>query len=446
MIARRLRLNTPSKSNICRLLAYLTETQDNEHRVQDINIVGCVSDTAEWAAFEMTAVQNMNQRAQGDKTYHMILSFREDEKLKPETLRDLEGRVCQVLGFEEHQRVSVLHGDTDNLHLHICINKIHPERLTMHEPYYDHRTLAKFCENMEREYRLERDNHQVKATAKTTAAKSMEIAGDLESLIGFVQRNCLEQLKKAQNWPEMHQTLATHGLELQPKANGFVIKSGELHIKASSVDRSLSRKHLETRLGMFQPAKPPGQTQQTYVKKPMQHGVETGKLWQEFLKWREEQDKKRKQQARHNTQAMAEELSQAQHDFDLQNAMIKYMVQGVAMKRLLYSMNSRKLNQEVKDIKAKHQLDPPKRLTWSAFLQEQAKAGDAQALQTMRARADRQKRLLPDKTLQPQKVTRKGSLLYSDSRRDNGFGLKESKVFHEPIQVQTTTNQIYTGR
>jgi hypothetical protein len=47
-----------------------------------------------------------------------------------------------------------VHHDTDNLHIHIAINKIHLSRYTIHDPYNDHKTLGQVCDPLEREYGL----------------------------------------------------------------------------------------------------------------------------------------------------------------------------------------------------------------------------------------------------------------------------------------------------
>ena len=189
MIARRLRLNDPSKSSMLRLVSYLTNPQGVDARVGEVRITNCDSETPQWAALEMLAVQKQNTRAQGDKTYHLVLSFKEHPDSA--TLKKIEDYVCKELGFKEHQRVSVMHYDTDNPHLHIAINKIHPRKLTMHEPYYDERKLAKACKFLERVYGLQPDNHEPNAQAVETGATNMERAGDLESLTGWIRRNCL---------------------------------------------------------------------------------------------------------------------------------------------------------------------------------------------------------------------------------------------------------------
>ena len=80
-------------------------------------------------------------RCETDKTYHLILSFRAGEEPDAKVLERVEQRICEGLGYAEHQRISAVHHDTDNIHVHLAINKIHPSRLTLHSPFRDYKTL-----------------------------------------------------------------------------------------------------------------------------------------------------------------------------------------------------------------------------------------------------------------------------------------------------------------
>ncbi len=46
-----------------------------------------------------------------------------------------------VLGFSEHQYVAARHNDKDHEHIHVAINKIHPESFRIHSPAWDHQKL-----------------------------------------------------------------------------------------------------------------------------------------------------------------------------------------------------------------------------------------------------------------------------------------------------------------
>src|SRR5690606_36878457 len=213
----------------------------------------CASDRVRDAITEVLATQQANTRAKGDKTYHLLVSFRAGEQPSAETLRAIEERICAGLGFGEHQRVSAVHHDTDNLHIHIAINKIHPVRGTMHEPYYSHRALADLCEVLERDYSLVRDNHQPLQRGAAARAGDLERHAGVECLVGWIKRECLDEIKAAQSWQELHQILSDNGLELRTRANGFVFEAGDrTMVKASTVARDLSKPALEKRLGAFE--------------------------------------------------------------------------------------------------------------------------------------------------------------------------------------------------
>jgi hypothetical protein len=91
----------------------------------------------------------MNVTAKSDKTYHFIISLQAGEKVSAETLHQIEDRFCAGLGFADYQRVSVIHRDTDHLHIHVAVTKIHPERHTLYAPYGTNKTRSRLSETLE---------------------------------------------------------------------------------------------------------------------------------------------------------------------------------------------------------------------------------------------------------------------------------------------------------
>lgn len=150
MIPKHIKMKDIGKSSIVRLVNYVTSDQNKAHRVSEIFITNCQHNDPDLAAREMVLTQLKNRRAKSDKTYHLMLSFRPGEDPAPETIRRVEAELCKRLGFAEHQRIAVVHRDTDSVHLHVAINKIHPTRFRIHDPYMDHFTLGKECEKLEK--------------------------------------------------------------------------------------------------------------------------------------------------------------------------------------------------------------------------------------------------------------------------------------------------------
>jgi hypothetical protein len=261
------------KSDFAGLAEYITDAQSKTERLGLVTVTNCQAGTVQAATDEVLATQHMNTRATGDKTFHLLVSFRAGEKPDADTLKAIEERICAGLGYGEHQRISAVHHDTDNLHIHIAINKIHPTRNTMHEPFQSYRTLGELCEVLERDYGLEKDNHTPARSIAEGRAADMERHAGVESLVGWIKRECLEEIKAAQSWTELHQALQANGLELRAKGNGFVIEAGDgTQVKASTVARELSKPKLEARFGPFE-ASPERQAEtkakRQYQKKPV---------------------------------------------------------------------------------------------------------------------------------------------------------------------------------
>jgi hypothetical protein len=174
VIAKQVPMRSVGKSDFNGLVKYLTHEQQKRERVGDIRVTNCHTDNHEYAITEVLNTQAQNKRALSDKTYHLLVSFRAGEQVDDATLKIIEARICEGLGFGVHQRVSAVHHDTDNLHIHIAINKIHPTRYTIHDPFNDYKTLGQLCEKLEREFGLEVDNHQAHKSGAENRAGDME--------------------------------------------------------------------------------------------------------------------------------------------------------------------------------------------------------------------------------------------------------------------------------
>nr|WP_305891216.1 TraI/MobA(P) family conjugative relaxase [Pseudomonas sp. R9.37] len=240
-------------SSFAGLAKYITSSQEKQERVGEVRLTNFQSESLDWAVTEALHVQQRNQRAEGDKTYHLLISFAPGEQPSAEVLRDVENRICAAIGFGEHQRISAVHHDTDNLHIHIAINKIHPEHHTIHEPYRAYKTMGDMASVLEREHGLQITNHTSKKRGSENRADDMEQHAGIESMLGWIKRECVDQLTKAQSWGDLHEVLRKNGLELKERGNGLVITDGRgVGVKASSVSRNLSKPSLEKRLGAFE--------------------------------------------------------------------------------------------------------------------------------------------------------------------------------------------------
>ena len=92
------------------------------------------------ASLEMNAVAQKNTRCP-DPVFHIILSWPEHEKPAPELIFDAAEHALLTLGLGEHQYVLAVHGNTDNMHCHISVNRIHPRIFKSHNIAWSHKGL-----------------------------------------------------------------------------------------------------------------------------------------------------------------------------------------------------------------------------------------------------------------------------------------------------------------
>lgn len=224
---------------------------------------GCLAEDYLTGLIEVEVTQEMNTRTKMAKTYHLMISFRpEDEnKLSPKIFREIEKELAKTLGFSEHQRHCGVHKNTDNMHMHIAYNMIHPEKFTRHAPYFDFPKLHKSCRILEQKYGLAvdlgMDENTPKKESKTNVkAQAIEAHTGQESFNSYAigrKEKIISALKTAKNWNEFHEHVLKMGMEIKPKNNGlaFFDRFGKHSVKASDIDRSLSKKYLEEKLGSF---------------------------------------------------------------------------------------------------------------------------------------------------------------------------------------------------
>ena len=89
----------------------------------------------------------------------------EGERPTREQMEDIEDRLCEAIGLAEHQRVSAVHQNTDNWHLHIALSSVHPTTFRNVAPFQDHFRLQEACAELELRHGLAVDNHTTKRDA-----------------------------------------------------------------------------------------------------------------------------------------------------------------------------------------------------------------------------------------------------------------------------------------
>jgi len=136
-----------------------SDTNEFGEKVGGVRVSNCGTDDPAAATLLIEMTQKFNTRSKAEKTYHLVFSFPSGEQPPLEVLHAIEDELCASIGYADHQRISAVHIDTDNLHVHVAINQIHPTGFQNIQPYQDMPRLMEACERLEIKYGLERDNH-----------------------------------------------------------------------------------------------------------------------------------------------------------------------------------------------------------------------------------------------------------------------------------------------
>ncbi|CCD29359.1 putative relaxase/mobilization nuclease family protein MobA [Candidatus Glomeribacter gigasporarum BEG34] len=244
------------------------------------------------APAEMYAVARQAPRAK-DPVYHYVLSWPEHERPKVEDVFSAVRDTLTALGIADHQYVIAIHADTDNLHAHVEVNRVHPQTFQVFDTYRDYLTLHYAAREAEIKYGWQHDNgffQVIEVNGKKCivrnneyvdpdlvptrpGAKRAEVWSGEQSLETWCKAEPARDLKrvledkKTSSWQNIHRALAQYGLELRDAGGGGFkvvdISAGTpekmnkpLTVSAAAAFRFMKRAELEKRFGAFEARSP----------------------------------------------------------------------------------------------------------------------------------------------------------------------------------------------
>lgn len=305
MIATKIGKKSGVPDNYTRLGEYIAAAEEKGEKLHQFWIRNCDAGTniedLDLALLEIEAVRRQKPDI-ADKSYHLVVSFRpgDPDKLTKDDLMAIEAEYAKALGYADHQRVAGTHINTDNFHMHIAFNKVHPETLKVITPHRDFKILAKVSREMEKKYGLSIDPGMTDDKARdpnklSPAARDYEAHTWQESFQRHVLKHreeILEGLSNATNWQEAHEVLAGYDISIKLRGNGMVLMSPDGQaMKASQLDRECSKKKLEERFGVFEARQAKRhnkvndqvQSKRHYKHRPLIRHSNTPALWRQYI-------------------------------------------------------------------------------------------------------------------------------------------------------------------
>ena len=283
---------------------------------------------AEMAALAMAAPQS------ADPTNHYVISWAEGEHPTPEQVEQAADIVLAELGLEGHQAIYALHRDTDHDHVHLVVNRVHPEteRVVRAGGGWDRRALLQAVSRIElaqgwqqvatpaaqreareaeRRAKMGRDHRrreraQERPRSSDRAKDGAHRHGERSAVEIARERagELFDPRRGARTWAELHAALAERGLRYEKKGSGALIYVGDQPVKASAVSRSASFAALEKRLGKYQPARPE-QADQARANSPGPEPTDRAAESTDRTSWAEYQRARKERQAEGHRECQA---------------------------------------------------------------------------------------------------------------------------------------------
>lgn len=250
---------------------YIAEPAKQKGREKCIHfgVLGFVCDDLKSQQAEMLALATDAIRS-ADPINHYVLSWRAGERPTPEQADEAALMFVQHLALAGHQVFYGLHDDTDNMHMHVMVNRVNPDSGTVVEinKGFDkkagHEAIAKIehAQGWSKERNglydvsdgkvIKRERSTERERQPTAEKQDREHRTGEQSAERIAITDAGPIIKAAQTWQQLHQALAELGMRYERKGSGALIFVGEIGVKASNVDRGASFTVLQKRLGPYQ--------------------------------------------------------------------------------------------------------------------------------------------------------------------------------------------------
>lgn len=231
---------------------------DEHERVAWIEAHNLMETDPERAARLMRATAEQNPRVT-KPVYHLSVSFAPEDRVGPAEMRRVADRLLRDLGLGEHQALVIAHRDTPHQHLHLMINRVHPETGRAWHTGHDYARIERLLRSLERDLGIKRvpgrhspasEHDRPSRLTETRGERRQRQRTGTDPWSARVRKQLVGEFEAARSWAELEDRLRRRGLRLRPRGRGLVVTDGRRSVKASRIHRSASAHRLAERFGM----------------------------------------------------------------------------------------------------------------------------------------------------------------------------------------------------
>lgn len=273
------------EQDVCDLCRYIRDARQkmqdsppSEMEPEKVLCVGALNfvfDDEEAQLSEMTALAA--KARSGDPVDHWVISWQSDEEPTIQQIHEAARLFAKEMGIEDHQIIYGAHKNTDNVHLHLAINRVHPitEKVVKINKGFDHLAAMRAICLIEHVQGWKQEPNPVfQMTASGPEMRKDRERGLSDAARQAERRTGIESfesrakalapiIKTAASWKDLHSQLSKEGVTYEKRKGGAILKfhgpDGKPlgFVKASKSCREASLSALQKRLGTFERSQGP---------------------------------------------------------------------------------------------------------------------------------------------------------------------------------------------
>lgn len=236
----------------------LGPSEDGRERVAwtELRNLGCRQENA---AHVMHATSQLGHGAVKEPVYHLSISLAHGESLSKDQWSSVIDRFLARLGMEGHQALVVAHNDKPHQHVHVMVNRVHPDTLKAARIWRDQVICSQVANELEKELGLRvltsrerRDALEPEESQRTAGEEKAMAHGNKDyPTIGIADRARPILQSTLHSWADLESRLQDEGLTLEIHGAGLVIREiGKPHrVAISRIHRPASSGRLAQRFG-----------------------------------------------------------------------------------------------------------------------------------------------------------------------------------------------------
>lgn len=205
--------------------------------------------------------------------YHLMIAWHANEYPRAEQMQEIARETLALAGLGEHQALIMGHGDKPHPHLHILLNRVHPDSGRAWSTGHDFRRFDDIMRRLSEAYGFRyvpghafnpelTDEMPLKPDSRATyaakrGAQTQRLQWSRASARTF-GAELSEELGHAPTAEEIAELVAKRGLALEKKGRGFVVGNAVSYAKLSRMGLAVNGRHAPREKTPWCPPPPTG--------------------------------------------------------------------------------------------------------------------------------------------------------------------------------------------